>query len=386
MVKIDPYKHKERYEKWKIKFEKGISGITPLNSDLIMNYLLDMEKGINIATGSAKGRRSYSRLNTVKDRLIYFSKIFKEKYAVESMVDINENQLLGFFADMRSGIIKTNLGKIYKSVDTYANIYKALWHWHMKVQKKEGIELKDITSDLDTSREKPKWVYLTEKQVRNLCSNATFEQRVLMMFLYDTGIRAPTELLNIKISDFYNDFQELNIREETSKTFGRRIKLMFCKDLVREYVVSMNFEKEDYLFDFKPYNVNRNFQRLAKKVLGEGISEAGEAYHKITMYDFRHCSCCYWLPRYKSEAALKYRFGWKKSDKIHYYSELLGMRDTISEEDLLIEVTKTEIEKRLTNAENKNKIILEENEQIKKQMKQILMMVKGAREVIVSEI
>ena len=54
------------------------------------------------------------------------------------------------------------------------------------------------------------------------------------------------------------------------------------------------------------------------------------------MYDFRHNSCCYWLPRYKSESALKYRFGWKKSDKIHYYSELLGMEDTIQKEDLNI--------------------------------------------------
>ena len=80
------------------------------------------------------------------------------------------------------------------------------------------------------------------------------------------------------------------------------------------------------------------------------------------MYDFRHCSCCYWLPRYKSESALKFRFGWKKSDKIHYYSEMLGMKDTISEEDILIDTTKTELEQRLTKTE-KEKVIL--NERIK---------------------
>jgi hypothetical protein len=51
-----------------------------------------------------------------------------------------------------------------------------------------------------------------------------------------------------------------------------------------------------------------------KKVLGKD--------RIIKMYDFRHSSCCYWLPRYKSENALKYRFGWKKSDMISYYSHL----------------------------------------------------------------
>ena len=95
-------------------------------------------------------------------------------------------------------------------------------------------------------------------------------------------------------------------------------------------------------------------------MLGDEISLAGEAYSSLTMYDFRHCACCYWLPRYKSESALKYRFGWKKSDKIHYYSELLGMKDTISEEDLLIDMTKTEIERRLVKTERENSILKEQ--------------------------
>ena len=89
------------------------------------------------------------------------------------------------------------------------------------------------------------------------------------------------------------------------------------------------------------------------------------------MYDFRHCSCCYWLPRYKSESALKFRFGWKKSDKIHYYSEMLGMRDTISEEDLLIDVTKTELEKRLTKSENKSELPEAQVDVMKRQLAEI---------------
>jgi hypothetical protein len=90
------------------------------------------------------------------------------------------------------------------------------------------------------------------------------------------------------------------------------------------------------------------------------------------MYDLRHISCCYWLPRYKSESALKYRFGWKKSEKIHYYSELLGMKDTISEEDLLIDVTKTEIEKRLLKAEKDKELLQERVNALETQMQKIL--------------
>ena len=89
------------------------------------------------------------------------------------------------------------------------------------------------------------------------------------------------------------------------------------------------------------------------------------------MYDFRHCSCCYWLPRYKSESALKYRFGWKKSDKIHYYSELLGMRDTISEEDILIDVTKTEIEKEMQKTRSENEILKDQMENLQMQVARI---------------
>ena len=74
------------------------------------------------------------------------------------------------------------------------------------------------------------------------------------------------------------------------------------------------------------------------------------------MYDFRHISCCYWLPRYKSESALKFRFGWKNSDKIHYYSEMLGMRDTISDDDMLVDITKTEIEQELEKARREREI------------------------------
>jgi len=367
-MKLDPYKHKERYLTWKEKTKEGIEGLGEYNSQILKRYLSDMERGLNVATGSAKGPRGFSRLNTIKDRFMVFSKNFKELYNLDKITDISEEQLVGFFTDMRNGVIKTRAGTAFKSTETLSRIFKAFWHWWMKVNKKQGVEIKEITADLDTRQEKPAWVYLTEEQVRTLCNNAKYEYKVLMMFLFDTGIRSPTELMNVKVSDLFNNFKELNIREETSKTFGRRIKLMLCPHLIEEYIKSKGLNSGDYLFKITPSLVNQYLKRLAERIFGRGESPAGAKYSELTMYDFRHISCCYWLPRYKSESALKYRFGWKNSDKIHYYSELLGMKDTIAEEDMLVDITKTEIEKRLDKSEKENQLIREENELMKIQM------------------
>jgi hypothetical protein len=371
MDKIDPHKNKEKYLAWKEKNQSQIPEISKENSDLTLRFLRDMEAGLNICSSSKKGSRSYIRLNALKQRMIRFSKTFEKRFGLKKLTDITETQIFSYFGDMRNGILKKNDGKNYISPRNFVKDFKTFWHWWIKVNKKEGIELKDITSDLDNSGDKPEWVYLTEEQVKKICNEAKYEYRVLIWFLFDTGIRSPTELMNVKVSDLFNNFKELNIREETSKTFGRRIKLMICSDLIREYVKTKSLQKDDCLFTTSPAATNKYLKRLAKRVLGDEKSPAGSTYANLTMYDFRHCSCCYWLPRYKSESALKYRFGWKSSDKIHYYSEMLGMKDTISEDDMLVDITKMELEKRIDKTEKENQMLKEDNEIMKHQIAQI---------------
>ena len=46
-MKIDPYKHKEKYLDWKEKVKDGIDGISKQNSDIILRYISDMENGLN---------------------------------------------------------------------------------------------------------------------------------------------------------------------------------------------------------------------------------------------------------------------------------------------------------------------------------------------------
>jgi integrase len=379
-MKIDPYKHKEKYLSWKASFNGRIPSISEVNSKILYEYILDMENGLNVASVSKKGARSYSRLNNIKQRLIFLIKQFEERYNLTDVTLVSERILHDFFTGMKNGAITRLDGRTYESPTDYVKIFKAFWHWYQKVNRKQGKDIQDLTIDLDTSRDKPKWVYLTEEQIKKIVDNSTYEYKVLIMFLYDSGIRSPTELVNIRVSDFYSNFKELNIRDEISKTFGRRIKLMLCSDLIKEYVLSKGLNPEDYLFTKHPKVMNQYLKRLSKKILGDSVSPAGQKYSQLTLYDFRHCSCCYWLPRYKSESALKFRFGWKKSDKIHYYSEMLGMRDTINEEDLLVDLTKTEIEKRLLKSESEKNVLQERLQVLEVQVKQILGLVNIAEE------
>ncbi|MFA5061280.1 MAG: hypothetical protein WC494_03120 [Candidatus Pacearchaeota archaeon] len=105
-MKKDPYKHKERYLRWKKNNESGISGISSYNSDLILHYLNDMEMGINIASMSVKGSRSYIRLTSLKERCMFFTRKFKEIFNLDKITAISEEQLITFFSDMRNGNIK----------------------------------------------------------------------------------------------------------------------------------------------------------------------------------------------------------------------------------------------------------------------------------------
>ncbi|MEK6927465.1 MAG: hypothetical protein AABX11_03450 [Nanoarchaeota archaeon] len=370
-MKFDPYNFKDKYLAWKNGEQNDLNGLSAENVEILKQYLYDMEHGLNIGNHNKKGARSYSRLQSLKFRIIFLMKHFQDRYSLENLTKVDEEKAHVLFVEMRQGTIRKKDGGQFICVKDYVRDFKAFWHWHQKVSHKKGIELQDITTDLDTSGEKPKWVYLTEEQIKLLAEKSKYDYKVLIYFLFDTGIRAPTELMNVRVSDFFNNFRELNIRQEISKTFGRRIKLMLSSELIKEYIKISGLKENDYLFTKTHSPVNRYLKRASERLFGDKESPAGAKYSDLTMYDFRHCSCCYWLPRYKSESALKYRFGWKKSDKIHYYSELLGMSDTISEEDMLLDLTKTEIEKRLCISEKEKDILTDEVKDLRMQIAQI---------------
>jgi len=377
-MKIDPHKNKERFQKWKSNYDcSQDEHIGPKNGETLLRYIGDMEMGLNVSKDSKKGPRSFGRLVSIKNKCYFVFKKTRELFELEDITKISEEQIHILFSKMRNGEILRKDGNLYLAVGDYVKTFKAFWHWYQKVSRKQGIIIDDITLDLDTSQKKPKWVYLNEEEVHELCNNVKFKYKVLIMFIFDSGIRAPTELVNVRVSDLSEDFSKLDIRHEISKTFGRKINLLKCKDLLKKYIKINELGKDDYLFDICPAVVNRYLKRACFKLFGDSETQAGKKYSEITMYDLRHVSCCYWVTKYAKERAIMYRFGWTKSDKIGYYSEFIGMRDTISEEDLFVGEDKTEIERKLDKSEQDKNMLQERVDSMEGQMSKILELVNG---------
>ena len=62
---------------------------------------------------------------------------------------------------------------------------------------------------------------------------------------------------------------------------------------------------------------------------------------------------------------------------IHYYTELLGMRDTIGEEDLYIDVSKTKLENEIKDKGRKIEVLNERLHRQDKQMQEIMATLKA---------
>jgi len=376
---LDPSKHKEKYESW--KKTKKLKDISKYNSKLIVEFLDDMERGYNVGR---PGNRSYSRLNNLRHRMRWMAFQMEKAYKKDKVTDLTKKEFSDFFNIlMRKGKIKNRFGKSYTSVPDYVKVFKSFWHWYQKRQDEKGKIVKDRTTYLDASPIKEsEFVYFTVNDLKKMSDNAKHDYKTLMWFLFDSGIRAPKELMNVKVSDLSmednSDNFELNIREETSKTFGRKIKLLLCSQLLKEHIETKQLNDDDFVFQIYPKSINQYIRRLAVRILGDKRTKGGGYFKNIRMYDFRHSSACYWLPRYKSESSLKYRFGWKGSNMIHHYTKLLGMRDTIEESDILLESeAKTKLEKDLEMLKKKSDMMEErhkaEMEAIeKKLMKEVL--------------
>lgn len=354
---VDPHKSKEKFEHWK-KEKKSFDGLSESNREILNQYIEDMEKGKN-TNGNNRGSRSYPRLYTLCSRLPRIARWFS-KYYKKDLVELERDNVTDFFDKLMKGKIKKEDGKPYSSWDDYQKDFVSFWHWHMKVQKrlydetdgKKGAIIADITDDL--ARENtppPKFVYFTLEELQRMMDEAKFYYKVLMLFMFDSIIRSPTELSNIRVSDITpilnSDKLHLNIRDEVSKTYGRKIKLMLSHKLVKRYIKEKKLKQDNFLFKISPRIVNQYLKRLGKRTIGK----------EPTMYDFRHSGICYWMPRYKHETALRYRSGHKDSRMLDYYSQFLGMKDTIQEEDLEDVETRTQLQKELETEKSKRELL-----------------------------
>ena len=337
---IDPCNLKEQYFNW----DKRLKGISRKNEKLIVAYLEDIRRGININPKARKGKRGFARLISQRNRLKKVSELLEDHFNITDIaprttkeVEDLKTAVFDLFDRMEEGIITKNTGGRYLGTKDYVKGFKAFWHWHMVVARNnDNLTLPDICEYLTVKENrKPKFVYFgddggrsTEEGFKKLYNHAKHGYKALMAFLFDSGIRSPTELVNVKRKDLLkktdSPYTVLHIRDETSKTFGRKIKLMLCNEILWEHISENDFKDDDFIFQIDYRVVSQYLKRLGERVLGK---------KGITLYDFRHNAACYWAPRYKNPNALLYRFGWKNLKMLHYYTDFLGMKDTIEEDD-----------------------------------------------------
>lgn len=382
---VDPYEHYRRFENWKkegrqlfarVKVGKVIEEVelSVPNQAIICEYINDMSVGKN-AGGMKKGARSYTRINTIRSRMQVLAYLFEE-HTKKALMDLTEDDLPVVFEAMRKGMIVKIYGEgRYKSTADYVIQFKSFWHWYQRRERKlSKREVLDITIDLDTSKEPQRFVYLTFDDMKKLADVSKHYYKVLLWFLFDSGIRSPTELMNVRKKDvsWLSDMKiyQLNIREETSKTYGRSIKLPLCSEIMGNYIRGK--KDEDFLFTVNPVVMNRYLKRLALKMLDgkQTPYPKSELYRKLTMYDLRHCSACYWVSRYNNRSSLLYRFGWKNERMIETYTKFLGMKDTITEQDVIDSEERNKLELELQIQKQQYAVVQDQMNSMQEQMLQ----------------
>ncbi|OQA03841.1 MAG: Phage integrase family protein [Planctomycetes bacterium ADurb.Bin401] len=357
--KADPFNHKQRWQQWKqdMKVSTRFCGnnISYINRKLILEYLLDMESGYNVAR---KGKMSYIRLNTLRQRIIWII----DNIAMEDITKITRRELLAFFNKMVLGEIKRHDGGKYRSVTDYIKVFKAFWHWFQKHELENDRIIKDITVDLSVEAGENEFVYFTIDELKAVINHCKFEYRTYMWFLFDSGIRAPTEFMSLKVRDFHwldnNSLYELDIKDSYAKTFGRKIKLILSSQILKEFLANRNPDEPFFTIDWKAFC--QYIKRAFIKILGDKSTKGGKGIKEIRPYDFRHSAACYWRTHYKNINSYMYRFGWKEMAMVNYYTKFLGMQDTISHDDLIVDSeAKSKLERELEQ-ERKTRALMEE--------------------------
>ncbi len=351
---VDPHHHKEKYLRWNRRFVN----ISKENEELLLKFMRDMEIGRNV-TGK-KGKRGYGRLNTLKSRMHIITKFFEKEYN-KNLIDLTDEDVILLFEKMRDGTILKSDGGRYKSIADYVKIFKSFWHWYMRVMRMQGKPLFDIMIDLDSSREKPEFNTVSIGDIQKLLDNARYDYKLMMMIIFDTGVRAPTELFNLKGKDFTveNNVVFMRVRYETTKTFERRIKLLVFSEQILRYAKSK--EPDEFLFKNEFEATNQYIKRLGYKVLNIGKSEDGgkTVIGGLGLYDFRHSASKYFASKKLPSHFITKRFGWKNEKMLSYYTN--NDYDEEIDETMMIDAeTSNKLQRELDNARREITLIREQ--------------------------
>jgi len=279
----------------------------------LLRFLDDLELGkVN------KGRKiSEARQLKYLDLLKPVLQFVKKPVSAWTIRDIER-----FEKAMSSGRLKNTRKQPYSHA-TMVDIRRALRiYLRWKLGATKASELADW---LDTRQMNKTPDYLKESEVERLYKSCKSpRERFLIAVLFDSGARA-TEFHNIRFEDIElpegkENYVQLTLKEEYSKTAGRVIRLYWrhsleaVKDFLKDRKAA-GVKSTDPVYD-QTYDNSRKFMhRLGKKVLGRSLH-----YHL-----FRHSSATHYAPKLNRQE-LCYRYGWRfSSDMPDVYISRAGM-------------------------------------------------------------
>lgn len=327
-MKRDAYNFKGKWESWKETNSKGIQGIIGSSHKVLMDFLNDQELGMNTPPGM-NGRRSPGTLLNLAQHNLFFLEHYKKP-----ITEVTKKNLHKLYDDVITGKIQRKRGGKFTQFGNYIKDHKVFWKWMVRTKRVN----EDITEDLSAKTTKPAWVYLDENQIKTFFSKLSFDMRAICLFMYDSGARV-TEANSIKIENFSDDYKKVTIPEDAAKTFERTINLKLSSNILKEYVKEHNLKPNDYLFQKNLWAMNKYLKFNCGKIFGKdkvSHPKSKGKYGSFTLYDIRHNAACYWLNRYPTAKGLMFRLGWKRPDKIDYYTNFLGIKDEILDTDMIV--------------------------------------------------
>jgi len=343
MARIDINNNQKKWEDIKKKeISKGtIKGLSKHNSEIAIKMLTSYEMGIDTTQG---GKIAPASLLRIRYSFQKINKALKRK-DFESLTRKQASELCDKY---RSSDFVKNLKSIYS------------WMYRKRIIKENVC---DHIRKGDYSKGKPKWVYFNEKEFKRIINAGNADFRTIATFKLDSGIR-PQEGWLIKVKDFSDDFTVLEIPDKrengrkVAKTFSRKIKLKMCSGLIKDYVKRHKLTSDDFLIQVTQAGFNKTFRSIAERLFGKEPTKAGDSPDKASATDIRHIASCFWLIRYPKHNGLMYRMGWKKHDRIFYYSEFLNLRDTIDDDDMVTQEDKNRYEKQFEKQDKKIKLLM----------------------------
>jgi integrase len=358
----DVFNHQQKFDLWKqdVLDSKGKpnklyieENLTLQNSQIYIQYILDMEQGSNIHSKSKKGGRDPKTLNRLRSKIKSIFKQLQER-GVKDVTKINEAQIKDFFNEwVKQG----------HSTD-YAKRFRSFWNWWLKINRKQGKTIPDICEELDTApNNDSQFVWITKEELEDFRKYFNEDPQLVILFCYDSIIRSPGELLGLKVENIFTKGKEVwvDIPNEISKTYGRKFNLVYCGDLILKHI--QDKKPTEPLFNFNSAAFNRQLQKVAKQLWGEKKSLGGAKYKDITLYDMRHSGAIHYRQLFQKTGqsldSLRHRGGWTDFRMINYYTKFLGLDGHIDKEKTLLQEDKSSLEKELI--EMQKRITLLEN-------------------------